>query len=933
MHKINTGLIAGALILQGTIALFAQEKKEDVVVLDTFVSQESKANPFSGGADKSVNSVFGFDKSLLDTPRTVTVITNFQLDTIGIKSSNDIIKLAPATYSNFRFGLEGNLSIRNQTSDFYFRGMKRLDPQGNFRTIYTANDSMEIVEGPPSPVYGLGRIGGYVNFNPKTGRASTGKYLDSETGNAKVTYGSFDKKVLSGDISGPANFMGKPGGFAVYAYVENSGGWQVNGFHEDEIIQATYSVNVTKQFRAETGMVIQHSYGGLPGGDNHTTRDTIQTNTYWGGGGYSYHMDENGDGKISEQEIRNAYFGGIPQQNAFSNVAGRQAIGASPLFNAGVNETLFRIVPWQGGVVNGGTITLDQFKTGYTDTSPTLVGGSAVHRMGYQLMVYPTMADGNVYPKGAPGQIPNTAAAKQAFYLSPVFDINPDGWVKLPWNKRMSLGEDFYRANIGAFYFDLINDYNPDQTIKNQIFVDGHKQVKDGSNGFSQWQQPTTFEDKITFTKKFRPTNWWELNFLSSINSYMVWSNIISTNGDFDMRRDLQRSGNNISQTFTAQDRFYSITENRSMDGYPASTSLYSEYTVSGLGILTDQTFFNRVNLMLGGRWDYVDAKTTTPAGVYTRSGSSVPNSFYLSNVGTNGPAYLYANSGFLSDQAFTFKGNTNGPSMSASLTLYAPWGLRPYFTAGQQTILLDQASAHNLTLTQTKNALVGRSTLMETGLKGSFSEKLTFSVTAYEQVRASFDPITTVAGGPNSTISRGLEAQIKWNPLKNFSLTVGGTWSKQKFQQGGNVSLTARDVGFPDVVDASGKVIIPAEAFGWGGRLSTVIPDSDPRFRKVPGIPDRVITAIATYYFANGLFFQANMLHKGHFALDRLETTIVPQTYIFDIALGVHKKKWDIVANVGNIFNRSSYSDNTFLYFVSPDHPQAVDVSFSRHF
>src|SRR4051812_34944955 len=237
MHKINLGLIIGTLLVQGAPLTFAQEAKEDVVVLDKFVAQEKASDLFSGSANKSVNSVFGFDKSLMDTPRTVTVISSFQLDTIGIKSSNDLIKLAPSTYSNFRFGLEGNLSIRNQSSDFYFRGMKRLDPQGNFRTIYTANDSMEIVEGPPSPVYGLGRIGGYVNFNPKTGRASTGKYLDNETGNVKVTYGSFDKKVLSGDLSGPAKFFGKPGGYAVYAYVENSGGWQVNGFHEDEIIQ------------------------------------------------------------------------------------------------------------------------------------------------------------------------------------------------------------------------------------------------------------------------------------------------------------------------------------------------------------------------------------------------------------------------------------------------------------------------------------------------------------------------------------------------------------------------------------------------------------------------------------------------------------------------------------------------------------------------
>ncbi|HKB92442.1 MAG TPA: TonB-dependent receptor plug domain-containing protein, partial [Opitutaceae bacterium] len=291
-------LLLLALTVSGACSAFTQEKKEDTVVeLEKFVSEEKAADANNVVNVKPVNSVFGFDKSLLDTPRAITVVTSQMLENSGIKSSSDFIKVAPATYSNFRFGLEGNLSIRNQSSDFYFRGMKRIDPQGNFRTVYTANDSLEIVEGPASPIFGLGRIGGYVNFNPKTGRASTGKYLDTEVGNVKVTYGSYDKKVVSGDISGPFKVLGKEGGFSVYGYLENSGGWQVNGFHEDEIVQSTFVINLTTAIRAETGFVVQHSYGGLPGGNNRTTGDSIPGQSYWGGGSFTYHIDENGDGK------------------------------------------------------------------------------------------------------------------------------------------------------------------------------------------------------------------------------------------------------------------------------------------------------------------------------------------------------------------------------------------------------------------------------------------------------------------------------------------------------------------------------------------------------------------------------------------------------------------------------------------------------------
>ncbi len=149
-------------------------------------------------------------------------------DSLGIKNTEDLVKAAPSTYTLFRFGLQGNLSIRNQSSDFYFRGMRRIDPQGNFSTRWGANDSLEIVRGPASAIFGLGRIGGYVNFNPKTGRASTGKYLDTETGNVKVTYGSYDKKIISGEVSGPLKIMGKQGGYSVYAYYETGGSYRIN---------------------------------------------------------------------------------------------------------------------------------------------------------------------------------------------------------------------------------------------------------------------------------------------------------------------------------------------------------------------------------------------------------------------------------------------------------------------------------------------------------------------------------------------------------------------------------------------------------------------------------------------------------------------------------------------------------------------------------
>jgi hypothetical protein len=370
------------------------------------------------------------------------------------------------------------------------------------------------------------------------------------------------------------------------------------------------------------------------------------------------------------------------------------------------------------------------------------------------------------------------------------------------------------------------------------------------------------------------------------------------------------------------------MIEKTGYDGAPIYYDTENQYTISGAGILLDQVFFGKLDLIAGARWDYVDAHSYNPPGIYARSGSSIPASYFV-----GGPAVTDANSGVFSTQAFDFKGNTNGGSFSASLVYFAPWGIRPYVTAGQQTILLSQASAQELTLPQTLNALVGTSQLMEAGIKGSaLKDRITYTISAYQQTRASFDPITTVSGGPASTISRGFEVQGQWSISKSFSMRVSGSWTKAKYQQGGLVSVTARDVGFPDVVDANGKIVIPAEAFGWGGRLQTVIPDSDPRFREVEGIPDHVVT-VTGMYSLKSFYVQATMYDQGKFATDRLGTIVVPEAYTFDLGFGYRNKKWEVNSTISNIFDRDVYNRGAGFGWLDPKFPLTAEVSFIRKF
>ena len=134
-------------------------------------------------------SSFGFAKSLLETPRSVSFISEEQITLFGISTVEDLTRLVPGTYTTTRYGLQGGINVRGVPSDMYYRGMKRLQMQGHVRTVLSAMDGIEDVKGPPSPIYGMGRIGGFQNFTPKSSRASTGAYMRDTQGFVQTTQG------------------------------------------------------------------------------------------------------------------------------------------------------------------------------------------------------------------------------------------------------------------------------------------------------------------------------------------------------------------------------------------------------------------------------------------------------------------------------------------------------------------------------------------------------------------------------------------------------------------------------------------------------------------------------------------------------------------------------------------------------------------------
>ena len=126
---------------------------------------------------ESVESVFGFDKSLLETPRSASTVSFEQIERFNIKDIDGLVALAPGTFTQSFFGVAGSLDVRGTPGETYFRGVRRLDNPGNFPTPIGAADRIDIVRGPSSPISGPSKIGGFLNFEPKSARASGGQYL------------------------------------------------------------------------------------------------------------------------------------------------------------------------------------------------------------------------------------------------------------------------------------------------------------------------------------------------------------------------------------------------------------------------------------------------------------------------------------------------------------------------------------------------------------------------------------------------------------------------------------------------------------------------------------------------------------------------------------------------------------------------------------
>ena len=251
---------------------------------------------------ENVQSVFGFNKSLLETPRSASTISEEMMEGFNMQDIDELIAVAPGSFTQSFFGVAGGLDVRGTPGETYFRGVRRLDNPGNYPTPIGASDRVDVIRGPASPIYGPSKIGGYLNFNPKSARIEeTGQFIPETEGRMSFTTGSWDKSIVTAEVGGPGQIGDQEFGYYIYGEIEDSGSYYDNTGIEQNLFQASFDADLSDSVRIQFGGMWHEYTGNQVAGWNRVTQDLIDHGIYVTGA--AKQLDANGDGRISHQEF------------------------------------------------------------------------------------------------------------------------------------------------------------------------------------------------------------------------------------------------------------------------------------------------------------------------------------------------------------------------------------------------------------------------------------------------------------------------------------------------------------------------------------------------------------------------------------------------------------------------------------------------------
>jgi len=296
--------LLSACALFATTSLVAQVE-EDVVELDELVATARADDIYDVLPSRPTASVFGTTRDVIETPRSITTIDSSLVDLFGIRTVNDFVAMTAGSFTGNYFGVAGALDVRGERADNFFRGFRRVENRGNFPTPIASTDYVEIVKGPPPPIYGGGKVGGILNFIPKTAKSRTAKFIEKPTGLVSATVGTYSKLSGSIEYGTPFEIGGKRSGAYLFLQTEDSGHYYHDIYNKGTMVQLALETELSESVTIEYGAMFQNADLNQSLGWNRVTQDLIDSR----GGRYlagtpALDLDTDGDGFLSPSEVQ-----------------------------------------------------------------------------------------------------------------------------------------------------------------------------------------------------------------------------------------------------------------------------------------------------------------------------------------------------------------------------------------------------------------------------------------------------------------------------------------------------------------------------------------------------------------------------------------------------------------------------------------------------
>jgi iron complex outermembrane receptor protein len=248
------------------------------------------------------DTVFGLAKPLLETPRSASFASAATLERYGVRTIDDLVEVSPGAFTDSYYGVAGSLNLRGTLAENYFRGFKRIENRGTYPTPLPAAERVEIVRGPPTPVYGPGKVGGLLNFVPKTARLDRG-YLTRPTGEAEATVGAYGLLRLSGQVGAPLRPGGAEGGLWAYAEAEDADSFYRGVHPSHQLAQLSVELDLRSGWSTAFGGMAYRSRGYVQTpGWNRLAQALIDDRLYQTGRDTTL-VDADGNGRLTPNEI------------------------------------------------------------------------------------------------------------------------------------------------------------------------------------------------------------------------------------------------------------------------------------------------------------------------------------------------------------------------------------------------------------------------------------------------------------------------------------------------------------------------------------------------------------------------------------------------------------------------------------------------------